>query len=137
LVIITPLSRQSYAIWCMLPSVMARRADTWSSFDHLVGAGEVASDSTLRWEDDAVYHALVAAFLSRSADVGTTIRRDHVVNRVNGNPHPFAVHFDFVVVVNHSTLGRATIHQVAARTFAVISLELRVEILMPVTVAHP
>ena len=69
--------------------------------------------------------------------MGTAIRRDHVVNRVNGNPHPFAIHFDFVVVVNHPTLGRATIQQVAARTLAVISLELRVEILMPVTVAHP
>jgi hypothetical protein len=40
------------------------------------------------------------------------------------------------VVANHSTLGRATIHQVAAGTFAVISLELRVEPLMPVIVAH-
>ena len=69
--------------------------------------------------------------------MGTAIRRDHVVNRINGNQHPFAVHFDFVVVADHSTLGRATIHQVAARTFAAISLELRVEILMPVTVAHP
>jgi hypothetical protein len=58
--------------------------------------------------------------------VGTAIRRDHVINRVNGNPHPFAIHFDFVVVLNHSTLSRATIQQVAARTFAVISLELRV-----------
>ena len=37
--------------------------------------------------------------------MGTAIRRDHVVNRVNGNPHPFALHFYFVVVVNHSTLG--------------------------------
>ena len=69
--------------------------------------------------------------------MGTAIRRDHVVNRVNGNRHPFAVHFDLVVVVNRSTLGRATIHQVAARTLAIISSELRVEILMPVTVAHP
>ena len=69
--------------------------------------------------------------------MGTAIRRDHVVNRVNGNPHPFAIQFDFVVVLNHSTFGRATIQQVAARTFAVISLELRVEPLMPVTVAHP
>jgi hypothetical protein len=31
-----------------------------------------------------------------------------------GNRHPLAVHFDFVVVTNHATLGRATIHQVAA-----------------------
>ena len=46
-------------------------------------------------------------------------RRDHVVNLVIGNRHPFAVHFDFVVVANHATLGRATIHQVAARTLAV------------------
>jgi len=69
--------------------------------------------------------------------MSTTIGRDHVVNLVTGNRHPFAVHFDFIVVANHATLGRATIHQVAARTFAAISLKLRVEILMPVTVAHP
>ena len=48
--------------------------------------------------------------LSRSADMSTTIGRDHVVNLVIGNRHPFAIHFDFVVVANHATLGRATIH---------------------------
>ena len=69
--------------------------------------------------------------------MGATIRRDHVVNRVNGNPHPFAVHFDFVVVANHSTLGRATIHQVAARSLAIVSFELRVEVLMPFIVTYP
>jgi hypothetical protein len=30
--------------------------------------------------------------------MSTTIGRDHVVNLVTGNPHPFAVHFDLVVV---------------------------------------
>ena len=69
--------------------------------------------------------------------MSTTIGRDHVVNLVIGNRHPFAVHFDFVVVANHATLGRATIHQVAARTLAVISFELRVEALMPFIVACP
>src|SRR5262249_28737365 len=61
--------------------------------------------------------------------------RDHIVNLVIGNRHPFAVHFDFVVVANHATLGRATIHQVAAQT-AVISSELRVEVLMPFLVTY-
>jgi hypothetical protein len=69
--------------------------------------------------------------------MSTTIGRDHVVNLVTGNRHPFAVHFDFVVVANHATLGRATIHQVAARTLAVISFEIRVEALMPFIVACP
>ena len=69
--------------------------------------------------------------------MSTTIGRDHVVNLVIGNRHPFAIHFDFVVVANHATLGRATIHQVAARTLAVISFELRVEALMPFIVTFP
>ena len=69
--------------------------------------------------------------------MSTTIGRDHVVNLVTGNRHPFAVHFDFIVVANHATLGRATIHQVAARALAVISFERRVEALMPFIVAYP
>jgi hypothetical protein len=82
-------------------------------------------------------NALVGTYLSRSADVGTTIRRDHIVDLVVGNWHPFAVDFDFVVVANHATLGRATIHQVAARTLAIVSFELRVEVLMPFIVTYP
>ena len=69
--------------------------------------------------------------------MSTTIGRDHVVNLVTGNPHPFAVHFDLVVVAHHAALGRATIHQVAARALAVISFELRVEVLMPFIVTYP
>ena len=60
--------------------------------------------------------------------MSTTIGRDHVVNLVTGNPHPFAVHFDLVVVAHHAALGRATIHQVAARALAVISFERRVSL---------
>src|SRR4051812_14141670 len=69
--------------------------------------------------------------------MSTTIGRDHVINLVTGNPHPFAVHFDPVVVAHHAALGRATIHQVAARAVAVISFERRVEALMPFIVACP
>ena len=69
--------------------------------------------------------------------MGATIRRDHVVDLVVGNRHPFAVDFDFVVVANHATLGRATIHQVAARALAIVSFELRVEVLMPFIVTYP
>src|SRR3954452_435338 len=69
--------------------------------------------------------------------MSTAIGRDHVVNLVTGNPHPFAVHFDLVVVAQHAALGRATIHQVAARALAVISFERRVEALMPFSVACP
>jgi hypothetical protein len=40
------------------------------------------------------------------------------------------------VVANHATLGRPTIHQIAARAFAIISLEFRVEAMMPFIVPH-
>jgi hypothetical protein len=66
--------------------------------------------SALIRQDDAEYHALAAAYLLWSADVSTTVGCDHVVNRIIRDRHPFAVHFDFVVVANHATLGRATIH---------------------------
>jgi glc operon protein GlcG len=56
--------------------------------------------------------------------VSTTIGCGHVVDLVIGNQRPFAVHFNFVMVANHATLGRATVHEVAARTLAVISSEL-------------
>jgi hypothetical protein len=79
----------------------------------------------------------VVAYLFWSADVSATIGRDDVANRVSGNRHPLAVHFDLIMVANHATLGRAAIRQAAARTLAVISLELRVEILMPFIVADP
>ena len=59
--------------------------------------------------------------------MSTTIGRDHVVNLVTGNPHPFAFHFDLVVVAHHAALGRATIHQVAARALAVIPFERQVD----------
>ena len=65
------------------------------------------------------------------------VRRHHVVNLITGNPHPFAVHFDFIMVAGHTALGRATIHQVAARTLAVIPSKLRVEVQMPCLVAVP
>jgi hypothetical protein len=67
--------------------------------------------------------------------VSATIGRDHVVDFVVGNRRPYTVHFNFVVVANHATLGRPTIHYIAARAPAVISSELRVEALMPFIVA--
>jgi hypothetical protein len=69
--------------------------------------------------------------------VSATIGRDYVVDLVVGNGRPYTVHFNFVVVANHATLGRPTIHQIAARTLAVVSFEFRVEALMPFIVAHP
>src|SRR3982074_427736 len=44
-------------------------------------------------------------YLSRSADVGTTIRHDHIIDLVVGNWHPFAIDFDFVAVANSLSLG--------------------------------
>jgi hypothetical protein len=82
------------------------------------------------------YNALVLIHLSRSADVSATIGRDHVIDLVGGNGHPHTVHFNFVVVANHATLGWPTIHQIAARALAIISLEFRVEPLMPFIVPY-
>jgi hypothetical protein len=68
--------------------------------------------------------------------VSATIGRDRVVDLVVGNRRPYTVHFNFVVVANHTTLGRPTIHQIAARALAIVSFEFRVEALMPFIVAH-
>src|SRR6516165_1437698 len=70
--------------------------------------------SALRRQNDAEYNALVLTHLSRSADVSATIGRDHVVDLVVGNRRPCTIHFNFVVVANHATLGRPTINQIAA-----------------------
>ena len=69
--------------------------------------------------------------------MSTAIGRDHVVNLVIGHWHPFAVHFDFVMVADHTALSRATVHEVTAGAFAVVSVQLRVEALMPFIVAYP
>jgi hypothetical protein len=69
--------------------------------------------------------------------VSATIGRDRVVDLVIGYRRPCTVYFNFVVVANHATLGRPTIHQVAARASAIISFELRVEVPMPFIVTYP
>ena len=69
--------------------------------------------------------------------MSATIGRDRVVDLVVGNRRPCTVHFNFVVVANHATLGRPTIHQIAARALAIVSFEFRVEALMPFIVACP
>src|SRR5262249_32110336 len=81
------------------------------------------------------YNALVATHLSRSADLSAPIGRDRVVDLIVGHRRPCTVHL-FVVVANHTTLGRPTIHQIAARALAIVSFEFRVEALMPFIVAH-
>jgi hypothetical protein len=67
--------------------------------------------------------------------VSATIGRDHVIDLVVGYRRPNTVHFNFVVIANDATLGRPTIHQIAAQT-SVVSSELRVEALMPFIVAR-
>src|SRR5262249_11580512 len=96
-----------------------------------------ALPSALRQQNDAEYNALVLTHLSRGTDVSATIGRDHVVDLIVGRRRPCTVHFNFVVVANHTTLGRPTIHQTAARALAVISFEFRVETLMPFIMANP
>src|SRR6516225_6367991 len=92
--------------------------------------------SALRRQNDTEYNALVRTHLSRSADVSATIGRDRVIDLVVGNRRPNTVHFNFVVIANDATLGRPTIHQIAART-SVVSSKLRVEAVMPFIVARP
>src|SRR5262249_12816367 len=92
--------------------------------------------SALRRQNDTEYNALVRTHLPRSADVSATIGRDHVIDLVVGHGRPNTVHFNFVVIANDATLGRTTIHQIAART-PVVPSELRVEALMPFIVARP
>jgi hypothetical protein len=69
--------------------------------------------------------------------VSATIGRNDVVDLVVGDRRPDTVHFNFVVVANDTTLGRPTIHQIAARAPAIIPFEFRVEALMPFIVATP
>src|SRR5262249_19313271 len=94
-----------------------------------------ALPSAFRQQNDAEYNALVLTHLSRSADVSATIGRDHVIDPVVGNRRPYTVPFNLVVVTNDATLGRPTIHQIAART-SVVSFEFRVEALMPFIVVR-
>ena len=61
--------------------------------------------SALRWQNDTEYNALVGTHLSRSADVSAPIGRDHVVDLIVGHRRACTVHFNFVVVANHTTLG--------------------------------
>src|SRR6266436_1207093 len=94
-----------------------------------------SSASAVRRKNDAKQHPLVDPFLLGSADMSTAIRRDYIIDLVSGNRHPGTVHLNFVVVADHTTLGRPTIHQIAARA-SVISFECRVESLMPFIVAY-
>src|SRR5215831_6819623 len=92
-----------------------REMNSRRSFDHPSAiALRTYFGSTLRRQNDAEYDALVLTHLSRSADVSATIGRDHVVDLVVGNRRPCTVQLNFVVVANHATLGRPTIHQIAA-----------------------
>ena len=70
---------------------------------HVFGAPAI---STLRRENDAEKNTLVAAYLFRSADMSTTVGRRHIVNLIGGDDHPFAVHFDFIMISNHARRGR-------------------------------
>jgi len=68
------------------------------------------SISAIRRKDDAEQHTLVHAFLFGSTDMSTAIRRDDIIDLVTRNRHPSAVYLHCVVVSNHTTLGRPTIH---------------------------
>ena len=55
--------------------------------------------------------------------MSATIRRDYIVDPVIGNRRPFAVHLDLVMVADHAALRRPTVHEVTARAFAVVSVQ--------------
>jgi len=93
--------------------------------------------STLGRKNDAEQHPFVRAYLPGSADMRTTIRRDHTVDLVIGNRRPFAVDLDLVMVADHPALRRAAVHEVTAGAFAVVSVELQVKVFMPPIVANP
>src|SRR5262249_41475688 len=77
----------------------------------------------LRRKNDAEQYPFVRAYLPGSADMSATIRRDNIVDLVIGNRRPFAVHLDVVMVADHATLRRATVHEVTARASAIVSLQ--------------
>ena len=81
-------------------------------------------DSTFWRKNDTEQHSFVPAYLPGSADMRTTIRRDRIVDLVIGNRRSFAIHFDFVMIADHVALRRATVHEVTAGAFAVVSVEL-------------
>jgi hypothetical protein len=93
--------------------------------------------SALRRKNDAEQYPFVRAYLPGSADMSTTVWRDHIVDLVIGNRRPLAVHLDFVMVAKHATLRWATVYEVTAGTFAVVSVELQIEVLMPPFMADP
>jgi hypothetical protein len=69
--------------------------------------------------------------------VSATIRRHHIVDLVIGNGCPLAVHLDLVMVANPAALRRATVIEVAAGALAVVSVQPRVKLHMPLFVVHP
>jgi hypothetical protein len=93
--------------------------------------------STVWWKNDAEQYPFVGTCLSGSADMSTTVRRDHVVDLVVGNWRPFAVHLDFVMVADRSTLRWTTVQEITASAFSVVSVELQIEVLMPPFMADP
>jgi hypothetical protein len=93
--------------------------------------------SALRRKNDAEQDPFVRPYLPGSANMRTTIRRDHIVDLVIGNRRPFAVDLDLVMVADHAALRRAAVHEITAGASAVVSVQLRVKLRMPPIVADP
>ena len=55
--------------------------------------------------------------------MSATIWRDYIVDPVVGNRRPFTVHLDLLMVADHAALCRPTVHEVTARAFAVVSVQ--------------
>src|SRR2546428_11933014 len=94
------------------------------SFNHPSATVFVRTLSALRGKNDTKQYPFVRAYLSGSADMSATIRRDHIVDPVIGNRRPFAVYLDFVMVADHAALRGATVHEITAGAFAVVSVQL-------------
>jgi hypothetical protein len=68
--------------------------------------------------------------------MSATIGRDRVDNLVLRDWHPSPVHFDFVVVANHTTLSWTTVGVIAARA-SVFLKQLIVKTTMKLLMADP
>ena len=90
-------------------SRVGRQRPVRNSLDHFAHNAFIRI-SAVRRKDDAEQHPLVHAFLLGGTDMSTAIRRDDIIDPVTRNRHPGAVYLHFVVVSNHTTLGRPTIH---------------------------
>jgi hypothetical protein len=92
--------------------------------------------SRLGWQNNTIDFSFGGADLLWGTDVSASIGRRYILDRSLGHPHPGAIHFHLVVVIDHPGLRRTTIRQIAARHIRVLADELRIEALVPCLVSN-